>query len=209
VPADAGAQLIVKDILDEASGKASSIVKAAKKEAQTILDATKFDNKEEETSELKKAQDQGKQILEEITAEGRTRARRELLKKREELIDGIIRDAQKKLENYAASEKYEKELVKTVVSACKKLGSNQVIVQANRRDLKILEKSKGQIVKELGGSEKDANVSFGETIQTTGGARVAAQDGRVEIDETFEGKLRREMESLRVKIAKVLFEGSK
>lgn len=209
MPADAGAQLIVKDILDEASGKASNIVKAAKKEAQTILDATKFDNKEEEASELKKAQNQGKRILDEITAEGRTRARRELLKKREELIDEIIKEAQKKLENYASSDKYEKELVKTVVNACKKLDSTKVVVQANRRDLKLLEKSRGQIIKELGGQEKDARISFGEPIQTTGGARVATQDGKVEVDETFDGKLRREMESLRVKIAKVLFEGSK
>ncbi len=209
MPADAGAQLIVKDILDEASGKASDIVRAAKKEAQTILDATKFDNKEEETSEMKKAQDQGRRIQDEITAEGRTRARRELLKKREELIDGIMKDAQKKLENYAASEKYEKELVKTVLSACKKLDSAQVIVQANRRDLKILEKSKGQMLKELGGDEKAASVSFGEPIQAIGGVRVAVQDFKIEVDETFDGKLRREMESLRVKIAKVLFEGSK
>lgn len=209
MPADAGAQLIVKDILDEASEKASNIIRAAKKEAQTILDATKFDNKEEEASELKKAQNQGKQILDEITAEGRTRARRELLKKREELIDEIIREAQKRLENYAASDKYEKELVKIAVNACKKLGSNQAVIKANRRDLKILEKSKGLIVKELGENEKNANVSFGEPIQTTGGVRVAAQDGRVEIDETFDGKLKREMESLRVKIAKILFEGSK
>ncbi len=209
MPVDAGAQLIVKDILDEASGKASGIVRAAKKEAQTILDATKFDNKEEETSELKRAQGQSKRILDEITAEGRTRARRELLKKREELIDEITRDAQKKLENYAASDKYEKELVKTVINACKKLDSNQVVVQANRRDLKLLERSKGQILKELGGNDKGASVTLGEPIQTSGGARVAAQDGKVEVDETFDGKLRREMESLRVKIAKVLFEGSK
>ena len=209
MPVDTGAQLIVEDILKEASGKASSIVRAAKKEAQTILDATKFDNKEEEASELKRAQAQGKRILDEITAEGRTKARRELLQKREELIDEVMKDAQKKLENYAASDKYEKELIKTVVNACKKLGSNQVIVQANRRDLKLLEKSRGQILKELGGNEKGASVSLGEPIQTYGGARVATQDGKVEIDETFDGKLRREMESLHVKVAKVLFEGSK
>ncbi len=209
MPVDTGAQLIVDDILKEAASKASSIARAAKKEAETILDATRFDNKEEEASEQKVAQVQGKRLHDEITSEGRTRARRELLHKREELIETILKDAQKELQDYAASDKYARELASLAIAACKKLDANQVVIQASRRDLKLLEKSKAQILKELGGSEKGASVSFSDPIQTSGGVRVAEQDGKVEIDETFDGKLAREMDSLRVKVAKVLFEGSK
>jgi len=209
VPIDKGAQLIVEDILREAEEKAATIIRAAKKEAQTILDAARFDAKEEEISEIKKAHAQGKLVHEEILAEGRTRARRELLQKREELIDEVLNDARKKLIDYAGSEKYEKDLARIVVSACKKLGSNRVVIQANSRDLKLIEKIKGQISRELGESESGASISFGEPIQTFGGVRVTTQDGKVEIDETFDGKLRRETELLRVKVARVLFEGSK
>lgn len=209
MPVDTGAQLIVEDILKEASGKAAGIIRAAKKEAQTILDATRFDAKEEEASEVKKAHTLGKHAYEEILAEGRMKARREMLQKREELIDEVLKDAEKELQDYASSDEYEKDLVRIVTSACKKLGSNQVVIQASRRDLKLIEKSKGQILKELGGTEKGASVLIGEPIQTIGGVRVVARDGKVEIDETFDGKLRREAGSLRVKVAKVLFEGSK
>jgi V/A-type H+-transporting ATPase subunit E len=69
--------------------------------------------------------------------------------------------------------------------------------------------TKEQILRELGGTEKGVNVSFGEPIQTIGGVRVGTPDGKIEIDETFDGKMRREFEALRVKVAKVLFEGSK
>ncbi len=209
MPVDKGAQLIAEDILKEAKEKAAGIISAAKKEAKTVVDAARFGAKEEEEREVKEARVQGKHIHEEVLAKGRMRARRELLQKREELINELLKEAEKKLQVYASSKKYEKDLVRIAVSACKKLGSNQVIIRANRHDLKLLEKSKEQIMRELGGAEKGVNILFGEPIQTIGGVRVVAPDGRVEIDETLDGKMKREFEALRVKVAKVLFEGSK
>ena len=209
MPVDKGAQLIAEDILREAREKAARIIRDAKKEAGTLLDAARFGAKEEEEREVKEARAQGKNIHEEVLAEGRMRTRRELLQKREELINEVLKEVEKELRAYTSSDKYEKDLVRIVASACKKLGSNQVVIQANRHDLKLLEKSKEQILRELGGTEKGANVSFGEPIQTIGGVRAGTPNGKVEIDETFDGKMRREFEILRVNVAKVLFEGSK
>lgn len=209
LPVDKGAQLIAEDILREAREKAARIIRDAKKEAGTLLDAARFGAKEEEEREVKEARAQGKNIHEEVLAEGRMRTRRELLQKREELINEVLKEVEKELRAYTSSDKYEKDLVRIVASACKKLGSNQVVIQANRHDLKLLEKSKEQILRELGGTEKGANVSFGEPIQTIGGVRAGTPNGKVEIDETFDGKMRREFEILRVNVAKVLFEGSK
>jgi len=209
LPVEKGAQLIAEDILREAREKATGIIRDAKKEAGMLLDAARFGAKEEEEREVKEARAQGKRIHEEVVSEGRMRARKELFQKREELINEVLKEVEKELKVYTSSDKYEKDLARIAVSACKKLGSNQVVIRANRRDLKLLEKSKEQILRELGGAEKGASVSFGEPIQTIGGVRVGTPDGRVEIDETFDGKMRREFEALRVKVAKVLFEGSK
>lgn len=209
MPVEKGAQLIVEDILREAKQKAAGIIRDAKKEAGTLLDAARFGAKEEEEREIKEARAKGKDIHEEVLAEGRMRARRELLQKREELINEALKEIEKELQAYASSDKYERDLARMTAGACKKLGSNQVVIRANRHDLKLLEKSKEQIIRELGGAEKGVNVSFGEPIQTIGGVRAGTPDGKVEIDETFDGKMRREFEALRVKVAKVLFEGSK
>ena len=73
----------------------------------------------------------------------------------------------------------------------------------------MLEGSKDQITRELGEGKKTVSVSLGEPIQTIGGVKVGTADGKIEIDETFEGRMRREFEGLRVKVAKVLFEGSR
>ncbi len=209
MPAEKGAQLIADDILNEAKGKAAEIVRRAKKEARTLLDAARFGAKEEGEREIKEARAQGKHVYEGALAEGRMKAKREALQKREELINEAFQEAEKKLQAHTSSKKYEKDLIHITVGACKKLGSEKVIIRANRRDLKLLEKSKNTITRELSGGEKAVDISFGEPIQAIGGVRVGTSDGKIEIDETFEGRTRREFETLRVKVAKVLFEGLK
>ncbi len=209
MPAEKGAQLIADDIINEAKEKAADIVRRAKKEARTLLDAARFGAKEEMGHEMKEARAQGKHVYDGVLAEGRMKAKREMLQKREELINEVFREAEKKLQAQTSSKKYEEDLIHITVGACKKLGSEKVIIRANRRDLKLLEKSKDTITRELGGGKRAVNISFGAPIQAIGGVRVRTPDGKIEIDETFEGKMRREFETLRVKIAKVLFEGSK
>lgn len=209
MPAEKGAQLIADDILKEAKEKAAGIIRAAKKEARTLLDAARFGAKKEEERETKEARARGKHVYDGVLAEGRMRAKREMLRKREDIINEVFREVEKKLRAHASSKKYEKDIVRIVAAACKKLGSDDVVIRANRRDLKLLEGSKDQIAHELGEGKKTVKVSLGEPIQTIGGVKVGTSDGRVEIDETFEGRMRREFEGLRVKVAKVLFEGSR
>lgn len=208
MPVDKGAQLIVQDITKEAREKSAKIISAAKQEAKTLLDAARFGAKEEEERELKEAHKLRKQVQGQVLAEGRMKARREILQKREELIKGVLKEAEKKLLTYTSSKKYEEDLVAIAVRACKKLGSDSIVIRANRRDLKLLTGSKDKIEGELGG-EKSVMVSFGGPIQAIGGVRVGTPDGKVEIDETFDGRMRREFETLRVKIARILFEGSR
>lgn len=208
MPVEKGAQLIAEDILKEAKEKAARIIRNAKKEAQTLLDAAHFGAREEDEREVQEAKVHGKNIYEEVLAGGRMKARREILQKREELINDVFKKADESLRKYASSEKYEGDLPRIAVSACRKLGSDKIVIQANRRDLKLLEKNKDQIARELSG-EKGVSISFGTPIQTIGGVKVSALDEKIEIDETFENKTRRVFETLRVKVAKVLFEGSK
>jgi V/A-type H+-transporting ATPase subunit E len=208
LPVEKGAQLIADDILKEAKEKAAKIVRDAKKEAQTLLDAAHFGAKEEEEREVKEARAQGKSIYEEVLAGGRMKAKREILQKREELMNEVFKKAEESLRKYASSEKYERDLPRITASACKKLSSNNMVIQANRRDLKLLEKNKDQIARELGG-DKPVSISLGAPIQAIGGVKVSAPDEKIEIDETFDSRMRRALETLRVKVAKVLFEGPK
>jgi vacuolar-type H+-ATPase subunit E/Vma4 len=203
-----GVRLIVEDIIREADEKAAEIVKAADKEAKTLLNAARFEARQNEELESQKARTRGGQIRDEILAEGRLRAKKELLQRREEIINEVFKEADRKIREYTSSKKYEADLLMIAIETSKELGSENIIIYANQLDLRLLEKSRDQIAHELGESKKLINISFGEPIQTSGGIKVGAPDRRIEIDETFDGRIKRHFEALRVKVAKVLFEGS-
>lgn len=207
MPAEEGAKLIIDDIVKEAKKKAAEVIQTAEREAATMRDAARLGAKEEEEHKLKEALTRGKQVYEEVMAEGRMKAKKEMLQKKEGLIGDVFKEAEERLRAHVASKRYKEDIARIALSACRKLGSGDVVVRANRRDLKLLESFKEQMARELSGGEKTVNISFGEPIQAIGGVRVGTPDGKVEIDDTFEGRMRREFEVIRVKVAKVLFEG--
>ena len=203
MPVEKGARLVADEIVREAREKASKIFEDARKEAKTILDAARFGVREKEEQLMAEARARGKSVYEGLLAEGRMRAKREVLNRREELLGEVFEEAEKKLRAYAASKEYNRDLIRITVDVCKRLGSSEVVVYANKRDLELLKRQGDEISRKAG-----IAISFGEPIKTVGGVRVRALDGTVEVDGTFEGRMKREFEALRVRVAKVLFEGS-
>ena len=204
-----GTQLMVEEILQEAKEQAASVVSAAKKEATTILHAARFTAKEEEEREVKEAQARGKRVYEEVLMDGKTKSRKEALQKREETINEIFKEVEKKLQKHASSKKYQGDLIRLAIDSCKKLGSNKIVIYANERDLRVLKRAQKKITRALSTKGATTNVSFGKPIQAIGGVKVATADRKVEIDDTFEGRMRRDFDILRVKVARLLFEGSR
>ncbi len=200
---------MVEEILREASEQAAGIVSAAKKEAITILHAARFTAKEEEERDTKEAQARGKRVYEEVLMDGKTKARKEALQKREETINEVFREVEKKLQKYVLSKKYKGDLIRLAINSCKKLGSNKIAIYANERDARVLKKAQKRITRALSTKGATASISFGKPIQAIGGVRVATADRKVEIDDTFEGRMRRDFDILRVKVARLLFEGSR
>jgi len=209
LPVNKGTQLMVDEILREAKEQAAGIVRAAKKEAATILNAARFTAREEEEREAKETQEKGKRVHEEVLMDGKMKAKKEALQKREETINEVFKEVEKKLRKYSTSKRYQGDLVRLAIDSCKKLGSNHVMIYANERDLRVLKRAQKKIVQALSVKGAVASVSFGKPIQTMGGVRIATTDGKIEFDNTFEGKMRRDFDTLRVKVARLLFEGSR
>jgi len=209
LPVNKGTQLMVDEILREAKEQAAGIVGAAKKEAATILNAARFTAREEGEREAKETQEKGKRIYEEVFVEGKMRAKKEALQKREETINEVFKEAEKKLRKYATSKKYQGDLIRLVIDSCKKLDSNQVVIHTNERDLRVLKRAQKKITKALSTKGAAARISLGKPIQAIGGVKVATTDGKIELDNTFEGRMHRDFDTLRVKVARLLFEGSR
>jgi V/A-type H+-transporting ATPase subunit E len=199
-----GAQLIVQDIVQEARRRAEEILERARKEASSLLREAEEEGKRRAEELLGRAREEGRLLYEERMARGRVEARKELLAKKEELIEEVFRRAEERLRKHVSSREYEKDLLRMTVEACRRLGSEEVVVEASARDLKRLKEMEGELKKRLEG----IRVSLGEPVETLGGVRVRSADGKVELDETLESRMRREREALRVEVARILFEGS-
>ena len=208
MPAEKGAKLLAEDILKEAEEKAATIIKEAKEQANAIIDAARINAEEEEKRKLAEATAKGQQIYREILAQAKVEAKKEILKKKELLIKEAFKEAEERLRKHSLAAEYKEDLIRITVNACKKLDATDVVITANQRDLKTLKSSKETIERELERGNRKIKISFGEPIQTAGGVRVKTADGRIEVDETFEGIIQKQFELLRVKVAKILFEGS-
>ena len=208
MPAEKGAKLLAEDILKEAEEKAATIIKEAKEQANAIIDAARINAEEEEKRKLAEATAKGQQIYREILAQVKVEAKKEILKKKELLIKEAFKEAEERLRKHSLAAEYKEDLIRITVNACKKLDATDVVITANQRDLKTLKSSKETIERELERGNRKIKISFGEPIQTAGGVRVKTADGRIEVDETFEGIIQKQFELLRVKVAKILFEGS-
>jgi len=208
LPAEKGAKLLAEDILKEAEEKAAAIIKEAKEQANAIIDAARINAEEEEKRKLAEATAKGQQIYREILAQAKVEAKKEILKKKELLIKEAFKEAEERLRKHSLAAEYKEDLIRITVNACKKLDATDVVITANQRDLKTLKSSKETIERELERGNRKIKISFGEPIQTAGGVRVKTADGRIEVDETFEGIIQKQFELLRVKVAKILFEGS-
>jgi len=200
---------MVEEILRESSEQAAGIVASAKTEASTILNAARFTAKEEEEHAVKEVQARGKRVYEEVLIDRKMKAKKEALQKREEIINDVFKDVEKRIQKYTSSKKYREDLIRMAIDSCKKLGSDRVTIFANKRDLRVLKRAQKKIIKALSTKDTKVNVSFGEPIQTICGVRVATTDKKIEIDDTFEGRMRRDFDILRTKVAKLLFEGSR
>lgn len=208
MPAEKGAKLLAEDILKEAEEKAATIIKEAKEQANAIIDAARINAEEEEKRKLAEATAKGQQIYREILAQAKVEAKKEILKKKELLIKEAFKEAEERLRKHSLAAEYKEDLIRITVNACKKLDATDLVITANQRDLKTLKSSKETIERELERGNRKIKISFGEPIQTAGGVRVKTADGRIEVDETFEGIIQKQFELLRVKVAKILFEGS-
>ena len=204
-----GTRLMVEEIFRESSEQAAGIVASAKTEASTILNAARFTAKEEEEHAVKEVQARGKRVYEEVLIDRKMKAKKEALQKREEIINDVFKDVEKRIQKYTSSKKYREDLIRMAIDSCKKLGSDRVTIFANKRDLRVLKRAQKKIIKALSTKDTKVNVSFGEPIQTICGVRVATTDKKIEIDDTFEGRMRRDFDILRTKVAKLLFEGSR
>ncbi|KAJ4310163.1 V-ATPase V1 sector subunit E [Fusarium piperis] len=143
------------------------------------------------------------------TVSNKTRLR--VLGARQELLDSIFEDAQKKLAEGAKDKgKYQKVLKGLVLEGLYALNEPELQVRARKKDYdvvkKAIEEASKEFKKQLG---KDVTVKLQEDQPLadgiTGGVVIISGDGKIDIDNTFEARLRLLEDSAAPAVREALF----
>jgi len=183
------AEKIIEQIKKDSEKEIKQILKAAEKQAESIINTAKKDAQMESEKILSNGKKQSENIKKILVSKANQDAKREIMKAREKIIEECFTKAHHKLSTLD-EEEYKKIVNKLIKDGCKKLGEQCTIAVSRGIDRKIAE-SMG--LKVMG------------TIEVSGGIVFRSSDGRVTLDNTFDGILRREKDKIRIKVGKLLF----
>ncbi len=186
-----GSKRITEDILSQARGKGKELEEAAKREAQTIVHAAEIAAKEDLERRLAEAREKGKQLLREKVMKEKLALRKEILELREQLVGEVMEEVRRRLQEFTKTQAYREWLKRKLSEALSVLGKGAV-VRMNPSDAKLARRL-------IRGIKVEAD------LQTIGGFKASSSDGKLLLDETFESRIRRRFEDLRVEVARILF----
>ena len=211
---DEGVDKIISHIEAEAEKEISEILLKARAEADKISKAAQ----EKAEREAERTLSNGKRVasLEEqrIIAETKNDVRRKKMDAQEEAIAASFEETRKVLEELAEKGKrdnfvYKDIMFSLIASASEIVAGDKLELAFNQRDRRSFKKKMmGELatfVKKRTGREASLALTD-ETIQCLGGVVVRDMEKQVEVDNTLETKLNRLKESIRVDVAKILFE---
>ncbi len=167
-----------KDILKEAENQKKQIMQNAKNDAEI--------KSEKIINEGKKQGDNQEKIL---ISKANQDSKREIMKAKEEIIEECFIKAQEKLSNINET-RYKKTIEKLIKNGQKTIGQ--------KCKVKISKEIDEQIAKKL-------DIEVIGKIDASGGILILSNDGKITLDNTFEGIIAREKDKIRIKVGKLLF----
>lgn len=174
----------VKEILDSTNDEVKNIRKRNEKETRKMVEKIKQEYEKEAAV-----------IRNTIVSGAKIESKRVQLDAREDIINECFRRSEKKLANIEGKE-YEKFLNRSIKEGGDIVGKNAV-AGCTEKDSGIVKKIASVL-----------NVAVDEKfLNSTGGVVIKSEDGKIRVDNTFEGILSRNKELLRKDVAEILLGG--
>ena len=192
-------------IINEAKEKAENIIAKAKEKAKKVLDEAKREAEKEAEEIINKRKTEAEAEARRILSEAKLEARLKILNAKEQLISEAFDEAIKNLKEFSQSTQYKNALENLIKDAAIIMGGGDLEVLLPENTNVDLDLSK--IAKEVGnqtGVKTSLSISK-ERIRSIGGVIVRSKDRLLTVDNTFEARLERLREQLRVNVANLLF----
>jgi len=183
------AEKIIQQIKKDSDKEIKEIIKEAEKQAKTIVDSAKKEAETEANKILSNGKTRSENLKKILVSKANQDSKKEIMNAKEKIIDECFTKAHHEL-SIMKGKNYEKVVTKLMQDGCKKLGSNCTVLVSRDADK--------QIAKNLG-------LSVSGNIESAGGVILKSADGRVTLDHTFDGILKRDKDKIRIKVGKLLF----
>lgn len=193
--------MALEDILRALEEKAASRIAAIKSETQRRVEEIEAEIEKEAARtrrlRLKKVEDQIRSEATAIVYSAQLKAKNLLIKAQEETVDEAFKVAEKRLAGLSDQPDYPATLGVLLDECLEFFPEGELLVQARLQDRDLIEKMLGT---------RGRGFRFDETpLAASGGLVVSRSDGQVVVSNTFESRLERARDHLRLEISKSLF----
>jgi V/A-type H+-transporting ATPase subunit E len=205
-------EMIKERIVRDAEREAEDLLEKAKASAQEILEEGARlgaqDASKEAEEILSRAKEEAEALKRRIVSDAKMKGAWQILSEKRSLIEEVLEEARKALRNWSEKEKelYIQALRGLILKDALELGGGQLEVLLNHRDASLpldLEALSHEVEKKTG---RKTRISVGlERLHISGGILLRTADGKMSIDDTFEGILERRRKQIETIIAGILF----
>ena len=204
------AEALIEALLSEAHETADKIIQDAEKTIQSTLEEQREKGRERARESVisieKKAQNDSVIIKLRNMTSAESKAKWLILEKKHVLIENVLNQVKDELSMRIKTEKYVHVLENLIVEAGIIVDATDLEMILNERDSTLpmdLDKLAEKIGEKTG--TKTKITKSGKKIEAIGGAIIQTTDGKIVMDNTFEGILNNFKSEIRFRIAQILF----
>ncbi|HEY5503209.1 MAG TPA: V-type ATP synthase subunit E family protein [Candidatus Anoxymicrobiaceae bacterium] len=188
---------ILKALEEKAEAREAAIELEAKQRVNEILAEVDKDAARTKRMRLKKVEDQIRSEATGIVYSAQLKAKNQLIKAQEETVDEAFKKAEQRLKDLGKQQDYPQVLEVLLDECLDFFPEGEVLVQVRPDDRDLLEKM-------LAGRGRSFRISD-TPLAASGGLVVSSPDGQIVVSNTFESRLERARDHLRLEISKSLF----
>jgi len=187
-------------ILADARTEAQKRIEEANAFGRELIEKAKADAEKDAEKIRSKFLSEAKLLESKRLSDARREASELILKEKNQLMNKVFKESLKKLKEFVDKGSYLKRLTSLIENSASQLGLEEIKLELNNRDLK----RKEEVIKKLN-LPKKIKISVAEIpLKNFGGFIISSSDGRIKVDETFDGKILFAEKRLRKDISKVL-----
>jgi len=198
-----GLYAIANEVLGDVQREAEGIMISAENQAKETLKVAKEQAVQNYQALINKANAKAEGEKRKIASVTEVEMRNLLLQTKERLVDDAFDKALLKLKDFVATEEYRKYVLNLIKEVSQRIGQKNLVVIVNSKDKEWLTQDMlNRVSKKLNSEIKLSD----QTEDFIGGCKIESSDGKITYDSTIDNRLKELKPTLRVEVAKILFE---